>query len=279
MQMELIETFLDLCETLSFTATAERLEVTQSTVSARVTTLEDKLGHRLFRRGRAGTGLTPEGARFEPHARALSLAWVDAQRAVDLPGRADLSLRLGFQPDLVGARFGAWMGAVHKVVPEAALYLEAVFSRPMSQELLSGALDLGVLFTPNPHPDLHFEALSDVRYELVASEPWGADTLPLDRYIVPDYSPVFLRLHGEALPRLAQGLVTAGQSNLALPMMQELGGASYQPSQAVEALMAQGFHRVTDAPVLSQPVYGAVHLRNRHRKTHRRVMRALGAAL
>ncbi len=279
MQMELIETFLDLCETTSFTATAERMEVTQSTVSARVSALESKLGHRLFRRGRAGTALTAEGARFEPHARALRLTWVDAQRAVDLPSRADLTLRLGFQPDLVGIRFGAWMGAVRDAAPGAALYLEAVFSLPMSQELLSGALDLGILFTPTPHPDLHYETLGDVQYELVSSEGARLADLAVDRYIVPDYSPAFLRLHAEMLPHLAGGLVTAGQSNLALPMMRELGGASYQPGATVELLLAEGFHRVADAPVLDQPVYGAIHIRNRHRNTHRKVMRALAAAL
>lgn len=279
MQTELIETFLDLCETASFTATAERLDVTQSTVSARVSALEKKLGHRLFRRGRAGTALTAEGLRFEPHARALQLTWVDAQRAVDQPARAEQTLRLGFQPDLVGTSFGRWIGAIREAAPDAALYLEGVFSVPMSQELLSGALDLGILFTPTSHPDLHYEMLSEVRYELVASEPASLATLDLGDYVIPDYSPTFLRVHNDQLPELAGALTTAGQSNLALPMMQELGGASYQPQRTVAALLDQGFHRVSDAPTLSQPVYGAIHIRNRHRKSHRRVMRAVAAVL
>lgn len=48
MQIELIETFLDLCETRSFNRTAERLGVTQSTISGRVKALEGALGQRLF---------------------------------------------------------------------------------------------------------------------------------------------------------------------------------------------------------------------------------------
>lgn len=279
MQMELIETFLDLCESNSFTATADRLDVTQSTVSARVSSLEAKLGHRLFRRGRAGTALTPEGRRFEPHARALRLTWVDAQRAVGQPVQAEYTLRLGFQPDLVGVSFGRWIGAMRAAVPDAALYLEAVFSVPMSQELLAGSLDLGILFTPTQHPDLHFETLSDVRYELVSSEPADVETLDLSRYIVPDYSPAFLRLHAEHLPHLAGALTTAGQSNLALPMMQELGGASYQPMRMADLLIGQGFHRVAGAPALNQPVFGALHIRNRHRKSHRNVLRAMAEVL
>ncbi len=61
MQIELIETFLDLCDTRSFNRTADRMGVTQSTVSGRIKTLEKTLGHRLFIRSRAGTELTTEG--------------------------------------------------------------------------------------------------------------------------------------------------------------------------------------------------------------------------
>ena len=49
MQIELIETFLDLLETRSFNRTAERLGVTQSTVSGRVRALERMLGRRCSR--------------------------------------------------------------------------------------------------------------------------------------------------------------------------------------------------------------------------------------
>ena len=55
MQIDLVETFLDLCETRSFNRTAERLGLTQSTVSGRVKALEAALDVRLFTRSRAGT--------------------------------------------------------------------------------------------------------------------------------------------------------------------------------------------------------------------------------
>ena len=75
MQIDLLDTFLDLAETRSFHRTAERLRITQSTVSARVTALEQAVGSRLFDRSRAGTDLTPEGqkqAEFRRAARAHS---------------------------------------------------------------------------------------------------------------------------------------------------------------------------------------------------------------
>ncbi|MGB3177153.1 MAG: LysR family transcriptional regulator, partial [Albidovulum sp.] len=82
MQIELIETFLDLCESRSFNKTAERIGVTQSTISGRVKSLEATLGHRLFIRSRAGTQLTTEGLRFAPHARSLLHGWTEARHAI-----------------------------------------------------------------------------------------------------------------------------------------------------------------------------------------------------
>ena len=61
MQIDLLDTFLDLAETRSFHRTAEKLGITQSTVSARISALEEAVGSRLFDRSRAGTDLTPEG--------------------------------------------------------------------------------------------------------------------------------------------------------------------------------------------------------------------------
>lgn len=254
--------------------------MTQSTVSARVAALEAKLGQRLFRRGRAGTALTEEGLRFEPHARVLRLAWVDAQRAVAMPAQANLAMRLGFQPDLVGERIGAWIAIIKSTLADTALYLEASFSAHMSAELLSGALDLGILFTPTPHPDLYYETLAEIRYQMVSSDAARVSKVDLDSYIVPDYSPAFLRSHAERLPDLAHALVTAGQSNLALSMQRRLGGTAYQPEATAAMLVAEGgFLAVEDAPILHQPVYGAVHIRNRHRAVHRRTMRAIAAGL
>ncbi len=55
MQIEWIETFLDLLDTRSFNKSAERLNITQSTVSARINALETEIGKKLFSRSRAGT--------------------------------------------------------------------------------------------------------------------------------------------------------------------------------------------------------------------------------
>ena len=124
MQIELLDTFLDLVETRSFHRTADRLEITQSTVSARVQVLETAIGGRLFSRSRAGTELTTEGLKFLPHARSLRHAWTEAQRSVVPTGDAAMILRLGFQHDIAAGRIANWVWSFRKALGDCAFYVE-----------------------------------------------------------------------------------------------------------------------------------------------------------
>jgi hypothetical protein len=69
MDTELARTFLTVVEAGNFISAAERLHVSQSTVSTRIHTLEDLLGCVLFVRNKAGHADGP-GANSEARDRA-----------------------------------------------------------------------------------------------------------------------------------------------------------------------------------------------------------------
>lgn len=77
--------FATLCETLHFTRAAERVGLTQPTVSKEMRTLERALGLQLLARSAGGTRLTPAGQALEPHARTV-LEQVDELMAAAAPG-------------------------------------------------------------------------------------------------------------------------------------------------------------------------------------------------
>ena len=58
MNLDHVRTFLEVAACGNFNRAAETLNVTQSTVSARIKALEERFGHPLFQRGRAGAELT-----------------------------------------------------------------------------------------------------------------------------------------------------------------------------------------------------------------------------
>ncbi len=272
MQTELVETFLDLCETRSFNRSAERLGVTQSTVSGRIRALETRLGRALFRRSRAGTELTVEGLRFEPHARALRLSWSQATAAVRQEGAFAMTLRLGIQHDLAGPRLPDWLECFRAVFPQAQFNIEADYSEQMCADLMSGVRDVALIFTPRPHPDLHFESIGEIRYRMVSRKVEGLGDVQPDDYILTDYSPAFSRTHAALHPGLHEAPIVTGQAETVEALLIDSFATAYVHDDVVKRLVGQGFHLVKDAPPIFQAIYVALHLRNRHRRAHRRLV-------
>ena len=278
MQIELIVTFLDLIETRSFNRSAERLGITQSTVSGRVAALESALDVRLFSRSRAGTDLTTEGLRFEPHARSLRHEWFEARRRVSPQGNAAITLRLGIQNDLAAGLIGDWMAQFRARLPDCAFYIEPDYSTQMCLDLLTGALDFAVLFTPKAQPDLHFTTLGDMAYRLISSDTDQKAGLTPARHIVPHFSPSFEREHRTLLPDLAIAPISVGQSQTVTALLTSMGGSGFVMEPTAREMVATGrFQVVRDVPTLHQPVFAATHIRNRTSRLHRELLRIVKA--
>ena len=272
MQIELIQTFLDLFETRSFNRTAERLSVTQSTVSGRVRALERSLGHRLFTRSRAGTEPTTEGLRFAPHARALLHAWTEARHAVGDSGGV-LTMRIGIQSDLVTPHFSELIGDFRAALPGTAFLFEADYSAQMCSDLMTGAEDFAILFSPRYHPDLHFETVGEITYLMVSTETGRLADVRQETYIMPHYSYAMPQLHAALHPRLATASLSIGQNAAMVLLLRSLGGTAYVHRPSAEELIRAGTCRpVADAVPIQQPVFAGLHVRNRHRSAHRRML-------
>ncbi len=101
MDTELARTFLTVVTAGNFISAADRLHVSQSTVSTRIHTLENQLGCTLFVRNKAGTTLTSAGRQFQRHAATLV-------RTIE-QARHDIGIPEGFSGTLVvGGRIGLW---------------------------------------------------------------------------------------------------------------------------------------------------------------------------
>ncbi|WP_244493967.1 helix-turn-helix domain-containing protein [Mesorhizobium sp. Root172] len=61
MDVELARSFLEIVSSGSFIRASRRLNVAQTTVSARIRSLEQQLGRPLFVRNKGGASLTPAG--------------------------------------------------------------------------------------------------------------------------------------------------------------------------------------------------------------------------
>jgi DNA-binding transcriptional LysR family regulator len=114
--------FVAVAEESSYTRAAERLTMSQQSLSQQITLLERLLGVKLFDRDTRGTGLTAVGALFLPEARAV-LARAD--EAVDVVARAARgeigSLRLAFLATTTNYLLPPVVRAVRQRLPELRL--------------------------------------------------------------------------------------------------------------------------------------------------------------
>lgn len=276
MQIELLETFLDLMETKSFNRTAERLDLTQSTVSARVQSLETMLGRKLFTRSRAGTQPTPAGHRLHDHARALRHQWNEARRSVQSTGNFSQSLRIGIQHDLASSHIADWVAGFRNILPNAAFYIDLDFSNQMSVDLLAGELDMSILFTPKHLPDLHHELIGEIGYRLISSHARKVAEIEPQSYIFTRFSPAFEKVHNPMMADLYEAPLSSGQNITVCGLLSSLGGSAYVLEDSARQMVAEdGFHYVGDAPRIPQGVYFAMHLRNRHSHVHRRMLESV----
>ncbi len=255
MDTELARTFLTVIAAGNFIGAAERLHVTQSTVSARIHALEDQLGCKLFVRNKAGTTLTPAGRQFEKHASTLV-------RTVE-QARHDVGVPRGFRAALtVGGRFGLWeqylsrwLPLMRERAPDVSVRAEIGFEADLMQGLVEGRLDIAVMYTPQIRPGLKVEPLLEEKLVLVSTDPAGRPE-PGTGYVYIDWGPEFYARHNASFPDFIGPALTANIGWLGLQHILENGGSGYFPVRLVRRYLEAG--RLTsprEAPEFSLPAY------------------------
>ncbi|TIN81960.1 LysR family transcriptional regulator, partial [Mesorhizobium sp.] len=169
MQLDHIETFLDIIESRNFNRTADRLNITQSTVSSRIKGLESAVGSELFHRGRAGAEPTAAGRRFEAYARAMLSTWSQARHDVRAFNRFEGTLRVAAQVGMTRSVLPGWVEALCQVLPKASIHVESDYSNQMVTDLSMGNLDIAVLYAPRYLPEITYAHLMVEEYVMVST--------------------------------------------------------------------------------------------------------------
>ncbi|MBC8267193.1 MAG: LysR family transcriptional regulator [Rhodospirillaceae bacterium] len=255
MDIELARTFLSVLEAGTFNHAAERLNVTQSTVSTRIRTIENQLGRVLFVRSRAGTFPTGAGRQFHPYALNLVKIWQQAQQEIALPAAMEAILAIGGQLTLWERLLLRWIPWARDTLPDMAVRVEVGSSDGLMQQLRQGILDIGVMYTPQSRPGLTIEKLLVERLVLVSSSP-ATKAAGEPGYIYVDWGPEFRTDHSNAFPDMELPVLVIGYGPLALRYILEHGGAGYFPQHIVQThIQSHKLHRVRRAPTFSRPAY------------------------
>jgi DNA-binding transcriptional LysR family regulator len=260
MDTELARTFLSVVAAGNFVKAAERLFVTQSTVSARIQSLEQQLGCQLFVRNKAGTTLTPAGRQFQKHAATLLRT---VERA-----RQDVGVPRGFRASLtIGGRIGIWEGLLLPVLPrlraalpDVAIRAEIGFEEDLMTGLLEGRIDVGVMYTPQSRPGLEVELLLEEQLLLMASEP-GDAAEPGPEYVYVDWGPEFSAKHGATFPEFTGPALSTNIGWLGLQHVLDAGGTGYFPRRLAAPYLEKGrLFEIAGAPRFNLQAYAVYPL-------------------
>ena len=254
MDIEQARTFLTIAAHGSFLEAAQRLHLTQSTVSARIARLEADLDARLFVRNRSGASLTQAGRRFLEHAKRLVLTAEQARHDIGLPSRYRATIRIGGRIALWEGLLPQWVGQMRQVAPDVAIRSEIGFEEDLMRHLIEGALDIGLMYTPSHSPGLIVEHLFDETLILVSSR--ADDEQPGEDYIYVEWGPGFYAQHAQNYPDLERPPQIVNIGWLGVQLVLSNGGSCFLPARMAAPFIASGkLFRVKNSPEFSHPAY------------------------
>jgi len=258
MDVELARTFLAIVRTGSFVRAAELLNVSQTTISARVRTLEAQLGRPLFRRSKQGASLTPAGEQMLRYAPMIVQLWQRARQQVAVPKGRRAILSVGGEFSLWHPWLAEFMVAMRGSAPEIALRMHVGPSDSLIEQVAAGALDVAVVYAPHARPGVRAELLLEERLALVTTDPEAGAVNP-EGYVYIDWGQDFAQSHDLAFPDGADPSLVVDHGPLALSYLLQVGGSGYFRQRIAAPLIAEGrLYPVAGAPAFFYPVYAVV---------------------
>lgn len=159
-----------LSEELHFRRAAERVHVTQPTLSAQIQELEKKLDAPLVERGSARVMLTPLGREISERARRVLS---DVQDIADLAASShhgfDGTIRLGVPPTLGPYLLPHMIPDLHTRYPNLRLYVREGKPSELQSQLQSGEFDLVISPLPIVQADLEMDRMFREPLRVVAA--------------------------------------------------------------------------------------------------------------
>lgn len=156
-----IQYFLEVAETLNISRAAERLGITQPTLSLSVQRLEQSLGSPLLLRGKTGVRLTKTGAKFAAQAKTLLEQW-DRLKSDAISDEREVKGRVSVGCHISVALYSLpfFASKLMAEFPELELVYHHDLSRKITERVVSFETDFGIVVNPVAHPDLRIVQLA-----------------------------------------------------------------------------------------------------------------------
>ena len=174
MELYQLRTFIAVAQEGHLTRAADRLHLSQPSISAHIKTLEKEIGVNLFDRMPKGMRLTKQGETLLTHAhRVLEagrtlLTEAQMMQEVFIP-----KLLIGVPADAALPELSGLIASLRDLYPGIELNLEQRLSGTLIKDIRSELLDFGFIVDSAPPPDMQAIALRKIKFRVVAPRAWA----------------------------------------------------------------------------------------------------------
>jgi LysR family nitrogen assimilation transcriptional regulator len=266
MNLRRLKYFVKIVDIGSLTQAAEVLHIAQPALSQQVATLEGEMDQQLLIRTKRGVTPTEAGKILYTHARTILRQCEQAQLAVcnvgqTLGGQVSIGLAPGTAASSITMPL---LQAVRAELPDVLVYLHENSSSVLNDKLLSGQLDMAVLYDRSPTAGIISQPLLKEELFLVGTRDCPGQTVDLSAvaemnlFLPRDYSAVRKRVdEAFSLRRLTAKITGEIDSISTLTAAIASGmGVTVLPESAARSLVssANGWMARITSPSLNLPL-------------------------
>lgn len=166
--------FTEIAATSNLSRAAERLHISQPSLTLAVQRLERGVGAALLNRSKKGVSLTPAGQQLLRHARQLLTLWDDVRGSTQASMQEVQGVySIGCHPSMARNIFRHFLPALLAEHPKLEVRIKHDVSRRVAEDVISLKTDMGIVVNPTPHPDLVVSKLTEDDVSL-----WQSSTMP-----------------------------------------------------------------------------------------------------
>lgn len=253
--LRLLRAFVAIVDAGSFTAAAERLHMTQSTISQQIARLEESVGQALVDRSARPVHATASGERLLGYARRILMLDSEARAALGDPAGAR-PLRIGLPEDVFSGEMASLFKAYAARDRSIRLDITTGLSRTLAERYRGGEFDIVVVkesgasadcFAAFPEPMAWFESEDKAQewadpIPLVAFPPGGLYRETMFERIERERRRWYIAFSGSTLQSILVGL----ESGLGLSML---------PVQAAKGRRLRLYAPFGAAPPMAVSIY------------------------
>lgn len=246
--------FLEIANTLNVSRAAERLGISQPSLSVAIKRLEEILGTDVLIRHKRGVHLTQAGKQLQQHARELVQKWEDIKsETLASKNLIQGHYTLGCHPSIGRYAFAKLLPELIEKYPKLELHFKHEISRKIVEEVISLSIDIAIVVNPIRHPDLIITKLFNDEVTLWENRTKvkGVSVPPI--IFDPDLPQPQVLLK-QFKKTCYERIITSSNLDVIASLTENGCGIGILPKRVVESTYPKSLTRVPNAPVYQDEI-------------------------